>query len=143
MAGITGIAGNALLSCGMLMSANGCYSQITDVAKHAPYTLRYNAEPDNGAIYKDLIPVDLRDKHVQDVLRYARKTAVEAGYPLTGPDLDRYSMKGGTYPVEAKAWENTRYYMVSFNPGIDETSRNLEICVEKKTNRIITILQGS
>jgi hypothetical protein len=142
MAGIARISGNALLCCGMLMYANGCYSQITDGSKHPPYTLRYNVEPDNSAIYKDLVPADLRDKHVQDIMRYARKTAVEAGYPLTGPDLDRYSLKGATYTVEAKAWENAGYYMVSFNPDIAQTSHNLEICVEKKTNRVITILQG-
>ncbi len=94
-------------------------------------------------MYKDLVPADTQDKRVADAVRYAKETARAAGYPLSGRNLDQYTFHGARYLVEAKAYENSGYYMVLLNPeGLPETSHNLEISIEKKRKRVITILQG-
>jgi hypothetical protein len=111
-------------------------------AKRPQYNLSYNVEPENRDIYKNLAPMDPRNRRVREIVRYAKKTALKAGYPLTGRDLDKYSFGGAHYDIDTKVYQNDRYYMIMLNPRTDVTSHNLQISIEKKTNRVIAILLG-
>jgi hypothetical protein len=107
------------------------------------YNLHYNAEPANQEIYKNLVSADVHDKRVADVVRYAKQTARTAGYALSGQNMDMYAFEGKRYPLETTVYENAGYYVIVFTPrNMPETSHTLRISIQKKTKKIITILQG-
>ncbi len=107
------------------------------------YSIPYKAEGNFENLYKNLKEINDNDKKLEIIL-FAKKIAKEAGYSIAGDNLDKYMISGKEYIIEFKVYENPEFYIVNFLPvGAPTTSNNLEIGIQKETNKIISILKGS
>lgn len=114
----------------------------TDTPK-LKYSMSYKAEGNFENLYKNLIEVADSDKKIE-IISYAKSIAKEAGYSISGDNLDKYKLNDMEYPMEIIVYENSEFYIVSLLPiGTPTTSNNLEIGIQKSTNKIISILKGS
>lgn len=108
------------------------------------YTIPYKAEGSFENLYKNLAEVSNTDNKITDLISFAKNIAKEAGYPITGGNLDKFKLNDIEYSMEIKIYENSEYYIVLFLPtGTPTTSNDLKIGIQKDTNKIISILKGS
>jgi hypothetical protein len=107
------------------------------------YGIPYKAEGNFENLYKNLKEINDNDKKLEIIL-FAKNIAKEAEYSIAGKDLDKYIISGKEYVIEFKVYENSEFYIVNLLPvGTPTTSNNLDIGIQKETNKIISILKGS
>lgn len=113
-------------------------------ATAATFSIPYKAKGNFENLYKNLVEADVSNNRIKEIINLAKKTANQAGYPITGNELNFYLFNNRIYPLDIKVYENNEYYVIKLLPkDVPITSQDLEVSIQKGTNAIITILKGS
>lgn len=121
------------------------------------YTIPYIAEGQHEGIMRDMLEVSVEDERVVDAVSLAKTVGKQAGYELTGDNLDWYIYEGRKYPIKVRVCENPDYYLVQLHPlfshfategsaGVTSlivTSQELRIWIKKGPMKVVLILKGS
>jgi hypothetical protein len=129
---------------GVIWYGSSCVFACGAETKKDGYSIPYQAVGDHQDIYKNLVDSRLDDPEVKALVSRAKMIAKEAGYTISGEELNSYTFENKQYPLSIKVYENSDYYLIIFVPvGVPITSQDLKISIQKRTGEVVMIFRGS